>query len=110
MSGQIKSKLTTHYCKQCGTKIKTAKRQPRFCGRDCYLKNKREMKEKNINKCKWCGTANNLVLDHIIPVYDGGGFERTNAQTLCQPCNLWKLHNVDQPRFLAGLGSKGGQT
>ena len=79
----------------------------RRCRKNFSVLQRREWKE---DKCKWCGTANNLVLDHIIPVYDGGGFERTNAQTLCQPCNLWKLHNVDQPRFLAGLGSKGGQT
>lgn len=65
---------------------------------------RREWKEE---KCKWCGSTEHLVLDHIIPVYDGGRNERPNAQTLCQPCNIWKLHYVDQPRFLAGLGGKG---
>jgi 5-methylcytosine-specific restriction endonuclease McrA len=61
-------------------------------------------------KCLWCPATESLTLDHIIPVFDGGENERTNAQTLCHPCNLWKLHYVDKPRYLAGLGSKGGQT
>ena len=33
-------------------------------------------------KCKWCGTTEKLVLDHIIPVLCGGANERKNAQTL----------------------------
>jgi len=70
-----------------------------------------QRREWKADKCKWCGATEKLVLDHIIPIYDGGTNERSNAQTLCQPCNIWKLHYVDQPRYLAGirLGSKGGQ-
>ena len=62
----------------------------------------------NDTKCVWCDSTENLVLDHIIPVMCGGLNERTNAQTLCQPCNMWKLKHVDRPLFLAGLGSQGG--
>lgn len=60
--------------------------------------------------CLWCKTTETLTLDHVIPVFDGGTNERINAQTLCHSCNLWKLHFVDKPRYLAGLGRKEGQT
>lgn len=56
--------------------------------------------------CCWCGAKENLVLDHIIPVMCGGTNVRQNAQTLCQPCNIWKMSHVDRPLFLAGLGER----
>lgn len=59
-------------------------------------------------KCLWCDATEDLVLDHIIPVMAGGKSVKENAQTLCQPCNLWKMWNVDRPLRLAGLGSQGG--
>lgn len=59
--------------------------------------------------CIWCSATDDLVLDHIIPVMAGGKGVEANAQTLCQPCNLWKMWNVDRPLYLAGLGSQGGQ-
>ncbi len=52
-------------------------------------------------ECKWCGAKTRLTLDHIIPVMDGGLNVKTNAQTLCQPCNLWKCKFVDLPRLVA---------
>lgn len=55
--------------------------------------------------CAWCSTTEKLVLDHIIPVMCGGANERRNAQTLCQPCNIWKMAHVDRSLFLAGLGN-----
>lgn len=58
--------------------------------------------------CVWCAAENDLVLDHIIPVTAGGKAVKDNAQTLCQPCNLWKMWNVDRPLCLAGLGNQGG--
>lgn len=59
-------------------------------------------------QCAWCGSTENLVLDHIIPVMAGGKGIRQNAQTLCQPCNLWKAWNVDRPYKLALLADQGG--
>jgi 5-methylcytosine-specific restriction endonuclease McrA len=59
-------------------------------------------------ECRWCKATENLVLDHIVPVMCGGKNERTNAQTLCRPCNIWKMVYVDRPLFLAGLGSQEG--
>lgn len=53
--------------------------------------------------CKWCNATEQLILDHIIPVMCGGKNARENAQTLCQPCNMWKMAHVDRPLMLAGL-------
>lgn len=64
-----------------------------------------QRREWKADHCRWCDSRTNLTLDHIIPVMCGGKNERRNAQTLCQPCNLWKMFQVDRPLFLAGLGN-----
>jgi 5-methylcytosine-specific restriction endonuclease McrA len=66
---------------------------------------RREWRE---DKCRWCHSKDDLVLDHIIPVSCGGSNEKRNAQTLCRTCNLWKMAYVDRPLFLAGLDKKEG--
>lgn len=66
---------------------------------------RREWKD---TQCAWCKTTGKLVLDHIIPVLCGGGNSRRNAQTLCQPCNLWKMAHIDLALFKAGLGERQG--
>lgn len=37
--------------------------------------------------CRNCGSQDNLTLDHIIPIADGGGNAYTNFQVLCYSCN-----------------------
>jgi len=69
-----------------------------------------QCKEWKGETCSWCGSSDELVLDHVIPVSAGGTNDRYNAQTLCQPCNLFKAHFVDKPYYLARLGSQGGRT
>lgn len=61
---------------------------------------RREWKDK---ECKYCGHTEDLVLDHIIPIFDGGINLRENAQTLCRGCNLWKVKHIDLPRYYAAL-------
>lgn len=41
-------------------------------------------------KCLHCGTSERLSLDHIVPVFRGGGDEDSNLQTLCISCNSKK--------------------
>lgn len=41
-------------------------------------------------KCRECGSAENLTVDHIISVYRGGIDEDVNLQTLCNSCNARK--------------------
>lgn len=57
----------------------------------------------------WCGATEKLNLDHILPCFMGGDRIKENAQTLCHRCNLWKLHHVDQPPWLAIQAHKGAQ-
>lgn len=59
-------------------------------------------------ECAYCSATTDLVLDHIIPIICGGINEKSNAQTLCQPCNRWKMRHVDRPLYAALLGSKRG--
>lgn len=59
-------------------------------------------------KCLWCESSENLVLDHIVSVMDGGHNVKENSQTLCQPCNLWKSVYVDRPAHLARLSLQRG--
>lgn len=67
-----------------------------------------QRREWGTGKCVWCESTENLNLDHIIPVMAGGSNQRTNAQTLCKPCNLWKMVYVDRAITFALLGSKSG--
>jgi len=43
-------------------------------------------------RCRVCGGARNLEVDHIVPVSKGGASEEINLQTLCRRCNRrkWK--------------------
>jgi 5-methylcytosine-specific restriction endonuclease McrA len=43
-------------------------------------------------RCRRCGSARNLEVDHIVPLSRGGDSEDCNLQTLCRRCNRrkWK--------------------
>ncbi len=43
-------------------------------------------------RCRRCGSARQLEVDHIIPLSRGGGSEEDNLQTLCRRCNRKKLN------------------
>jgi len=43
-------------------------------------------------RCRRCGSARNLELDHIIPLSRGGSSDEDNLQTLCRRCNRRKLN------------------
>lgn len=53
--------------------------------------------------CVWCEAVDDLVMDHVIPVSAGGKNKKTNAQTLCRHCNLWKATYIDRPYLIASL-------
>lgn len=45
-------------------------------------------------KCVYCGSMENLHLDHIIPFSKGGDTSVENLQLLCQKCNLQKSNKI----------------
>ncbi len=47
-------------------------------------------------RCRWCGTSDALVIDHIHPVRYGGTNDPENLQVLCVSCNSWKQAKVGQ--------------
>jgi hypothetical protein len=61
-------------------------------------------------QCKWCKSTEELVLDHILPIMCSGTNIRANAQTLCGPCNRWKMKHVDRPLYYALKALTGAQT
>jgi hypothetical protein len=46
--------------------------------------------------CTWCGSRDNLELDHVIPGTTTGG-----TQVLCHPCNLLKAKGTPPPPLLS---------
>lgn len=46
------------------------------------------------HKCKKCGAAHPLTVDHVIPVAEGGSNRDNNLQTLCRPCNQAKAAEI----------------
>lgn len=69
--------------------------------------NAAQLREWLADKCVYCGTTENLTLDHIIPVCCGGRPTIDNAQTLCGPCNNWKSKHIDRPMARKQLLSGG---
>jgi hypothetical protein len=40
--------------------------------------------------CRQCGSTDRVVLDHIVPLAQGGADDEGNLQPLCTPCNTAK--------------------
>ena len=49
---------------------------------------------KDGHKCVFCGSGDDLTVDHIVPVSLGGSDEFSNFQTLCRRCNSGKGSNL----------------
>lgn len=46
-------------------------------------------------KCCYCGSTNNLEIDHIIPISKGGREDENNMQVLCRKCNATKYNTLN---------------
>jgi 5-methylcytosine-specific restriction endonuclease McrA len=63
---------------------------------------RKEIKEKWENQCAYCGSEENITLDHIVPQCKGGLDIKTNVVACCHSCNQskghehWKLWYVQQ--------------
>lgn len=54
---------------------------------------RKHIKESWENKCAYCGSEDNLTLDHIIPRSKGGEDSTNNVICCCHSCNQSKGHN-----------------
>lgn len=60
-------------------------------------KNKRDaIYERDGRACCYCGSTEELTIDHIIPVAWGGTNEDENLQTLCHDCNNAKGNRMPE--------------
>jgi hypothetical protein len=63
---------------------------------------RKEIKEKWENQCAYCGSKENLTIDHIVPQSKGGTDFTKNVVCCCHSCNQskghehWKLWYVQQ--------------
>lgn len=48
---------------------------------------KNAVKERDGFACVWCGSPENLEVDHIVRYVDGGGNGMDNLRTLCADCH-----------------------
>ena len=96
-------------CKQCGGPVRpssvrvTADGQvrwdwPSYCsdlcryGESAHVSANRRaaVYERDGHRCRSCGAAEGLTIDHIVPRSRGGLNGMENLQTLCRPCNSRK--------------------
>lgn len=55
------------------------------------FKQREEMRSTlKMKKCRYCGTKENLTIDHKQPLILGGTNDRKNLQCLCERCNKMK--------------------
>jgi hypothetical protein len=54
--------------------------------------------DKYKHQCNYCGSKENLQIDHIIPLNKGGIHSENNFQILCRSCNSKKKdkYNFDE--------------
>lgn len=69
-------------------------KQRKGCAKRIGKMLKRDIFERDGNKCLSCGTTENLTIDHIVPVLKGGIRAKFNLQTLCKRCNLRKGERI----------------
>ena len=55
------------------------------------------------NRCVVCGSTEDLAIDHVHPVAEGGVSRIENLQTLCKPCNTSKKDRDGQEWLSSGM-------
>ena len=60
---------------------------------------KERILEKYNHKCNYCGSKENLCVDHIIPLAKGGRHNEDNFQILCKKCNSKKKDYFPYDKF-----------
>ena len=70
-------------------------RKRRGCGETTWKRRRRQAFVKYGKLCKWCGTSENITVDHVIPPCKGGTNNLSNLQILCEKCNNIKIKYID---------------
>lgn len=68
-------------------------KQPRYLWNMFRKKRRPEVLARDENICKYCGSNEDLEIDHIIPLAKGGTNDLDNLQILCRHCNRKKWVN-----------------
>jgi hypothetical protein len=69
-------------------------------GSEAKRKWRQSIKEKWNYECAYCGSEENLTLDHITPRSKGGSEKVTNILCACHSCNHSKGHKMWSDWFL----------
>ena len=70
-------------------------------GSEAKRKWRQAIKEKWNYECAYCGSEDNLTLDHITPRSKGGSEKVTNILCACHSCNQSKGHKMWSDWFLS---------
>ena len=70
-------------------------------GSEARRKWRQSIKEKWNYECAYCGSEENLTLDHITPRSKGGSERVTNILCACHSCNQSKGHKMWSDWFLS---------
>ena len=54
--------------------------------------------ERDLYRCRYCGSHKDISLDHVIPVSKGGSDEPDNLVTACRACNSRKSDKTPEER------------
>jgi 5-methylcytosine-specific restriction endonuclease McrA len=63
-------------------------------GKNSYIRKKDTKRIKAIKHCLYCGSEDNLMIDHIIPPSRGGNSELENLTRSCNSCNASKSNRT----------------
>lgn len=68
---------------------------------DGYRKHSVTVTERDGNKCVYCGSSDNLCIDHVLPIAKGGDDSIQNLVCACKACNSGKAGRTpDEAKYL----------
>ena len=82
------------------------KRKNKILSRNISGKVKAFVFERDKGKCVYCGSAENLEFDHIIPASKGGSNTERNIQLVCSGCNHIKYNYLNDDDILEKKSKK----
>ena len=71
---------------------------------NAYLRFREEIYARDQSKCVYCGSGENLCLDHVIPVILGGIDSVDNLATACKRCNSGKSGRTPEQAGMKIIG------